>query len=147
MFRIRISPGWKLNYIAGNFIIKTADLLAYLTDENKTLIYDFEIQDALSRSDNFSMQTALLYTNSKGERRIRCHNYLIPLTSNIQEIYQHIDPVILTSTLTKTFYFDLNKNLELAILKQRAYNRTKDIIKKSSEINNKTIHEPVLVFS
>lgn len=32
VFRIRISSGWKVKAIFGNYTVKTADLLSYLTD-------------------------------------------------------------------------------------------------------------------
>jgi hypothetical protein len=41
VFRIRITPGWRISATYGNFIIKTTDLLSYITDPNKTLVYEF----------------------------------------------------------------------------------------------------------
>lgn len=49
VFRVRCSPGWKVSAIYGNYSIKTSDLLSFLTDENKTVTYEFELEDTISR--------------------------------------------------------------------------------------------------
>ena len=91
-----MSPGWKIKATYGNYSVKTSDLLSYPTDANKTLVYEFQLEDTISRHDQFALQTALLYTNHKGERRIRVHNFTIPLTSDVNEIYNGIDASALT---------------------------------------------------
>lgn len=56
VFRIRISSGWQVSKIRGNFIVKSSDLLSTPnTDENKTYIYEFRINDC-PRNDIFSIQ-------------------------------------------------------------------------------------------
>jgi len=37
------------------------------------------------------IQSALLYSSSDGQRRIRCHNIAIPLTSSINDAYEFLD--------------------------------------------------------
>ena len=43
-----------------------------------------------------------MYTNSEGERRIRVHNYALPLTNKIDEIYQNADCNVLASWMFRT---------------------------------------------
>lgn len=43
------------------------------------------------------IQSALLYSSSDGQRRIRCHNTAIPLTTSINESYEFLD---ISSTAT-----------------------------------------------
>ena len=37
------------------------------------------------------IQTALLYSSSEGQRRIRCHNVAVPLTNSIADAYEYLD--------------------------------------------------------
>ena len=37
------------------------------------------------------VQSALLYSSSEGQRRIRCHNIAIPLTNSVNECYEFLD--------------------------------------------------------
>jgi protein transport protein SEC24 len=46
------------------------------------------IDEDLKDSREVSFQAALLYTSSKGERRIRVHTLCIPTSANLQEIIQ-----------------------------------------------------------
>ena len=47
------------------------------------------------------VQSALLYSSSEGQRRIRCHNIAIPLTNSISEAYDFIDITATTFYLTR----------------------------------------------
>ena len=46
------------------------------------------IDEDLKDSREVSFQAALLYTSSRGERRIRVHTLCIPTSANLQEIIQ-----------------------------------------------------------
>lgn len=59
------------------------------------------MDDTIVRGTNLSIQTALLYTTSDGERRIRTHNYIIPLTSDPSDIYNCADSSALTAHLAR----------------------------------------------
>ncbi|KRX08468.1 Zinc finger, Sec23/Sec24-type [Pseudocohnilembus persalinus] len=146
VFRVRISPGWKATVVYGNYTVKTSDLLSYLTDPNKTLTYEFELEDTVARNDSFCLQTALLYTNSKGERRIRCHNYCLPLTTDVKEIYEYADQAQLASSLAKQALFTLNQNNDINIIKQRIMNRTKEIIQIIMRNNRNNIPDSMIQF-
>jgi hypothetical protein len=37
------------------------------------------------------IQSALLYSSSEGQRRIRCHNIAIPMTASINDAYEFLD--------------------------------------------------------
>lgn len=60
------------------------------------------MEETSVRGNSFSVQTALLYTSNSGERRIRTHNYIIPLSSNIADIYNAIDQSALTAIIART---------------------------------------------
>lgn len=60
------------------------------------------MDETIARSSSFSVQTALLYTTSSGERRIRTHNYIIPLSNNIADIYEAVDTNALVGVIART---------------------------------------------
>lgn len=93
VFRIRLSAGYNQIESYGNIQIKakTADLvLAPTIDSDRVFTYEFEkapednsnVTQRLQRiSKRFLfVQSALLYSTSEGQRRIRCHNIAIPIT-------------------------------------------------------------------
>ena len=47
------------------------------------------------------VQTALLYTSSEGERRIRVHNLAMPFTDNATEPYEHSEATALAPLIFK----------------------------------------------
>lgn len=47
------------------------------------------------------MQSALLYSTSEGQRRIRCHNIAIPLVHNISECFDFLDIVSTSAFLAR----------------------------------------------
>ena len=47
------------------------------------------------------IQSALLYSSSEGQRRIRCHNIAIPLTNSINEAYEFLDISAVAHLLTR----------------------------------------------
>ncbi|EGR28550.1 protein transport protein, putative, partial [Ichthyophthirius multifiliis] len=116
VFRLRCSQGFSVSQIIGNYCVRQGDLLTFQSDEynflfflinqlnlrNKTLLYEFEMDQHFERKiNNFSIQTALLYTSSDGIRKIRCHNYIIPLSSDIFDIYNQADCQVLTAYIAK----------------------------------------------
>ncbi|VWU52519.1 protein transport protein Sec24A, partial [Hepatocystis sp. ex Piliocolobus tephrosceles] len=100
VMRIRISRGWKITNWYGNFQFRGADLLALPnchSSQNFSIIVDLEenvVQDTV-----VYVQSALLYTNTNGERRIRLHTFALPVTQNIKTITDSINPEVVVSLL------------------------------------------------
>ncbi|CAK89473.1 unnamed protein product (macronuclear) [Paramecium tetraurelia] len=114
VFRIRTSAGWKIKHVYGNYVVKSSDLLNITNcDDQKVLIYELELTEPNLSYDHLYIQTALLYTSSKSERRIRVHNYCIPLSNSVKIIYSHIDQSALAMTIYKMALHQMNsvKNL------------------------------------
>ncbi|CAD8096688.1 unnamed protein product [Paramecium sonneborni] len=109
VFRIRLSIGWKIKCIYGNYTVKNADLLnVTCTEDQKVLMYELELNQPRAPYDNLYIQTALLYTSNNGERRIRVHNICIPITNSIKTIYSQIDQPCLAISLYKIALSQLN---------------------------------------
>lgn len=81
VFRVRATRGLRVTAFYGNYFIRGSDLLALpnCTADScfaMDLSYD---EPQLSAKDVVTLQTALLYTSSSGERRIRIHNMYLPI--------------------------------------------------------------------
>jgi protein transport protein SEC24 len=97
VFRIRLSHGFNQTASYGNMQVKakTMDLVLCPTiDSDRVYAYEFEFgsgdgaKEVTGRVQRISkrflfVQSALLYSTSEGERRIRCHSVAIPLTTSL----------------------------------------------------------------
>ncbi len=62
VFRLRVSAGWKVNKIYGNYSIKSTDLLNIISaDESKTLMYEIDLEDTIARENTVYFQVTLLH--------------------------------------------------------------------------------------
>ena len=104
VFRIRTSAGFNQTATLGNKLIKqrTNDLiLCPVIDKDRMLIYEIEREPELvdkperrrlmADQQHMFVQTALLYSTSDGERRIRVLNAAIPLTNIHHLPYDYMD--------------------------------------------------------
>ncbi|OEH78605.1 transport protein [Cyclospora cayetanensis] len=117
VMRIRVSRGWKVSQRHGRFYLRGSDLFVLPTvNEDQSFSVSLELDETATpgATDNIlSLQAALLYTNSDGERRIRVHTYCIPLTQNMQEIAASMDPEA-TAALMLQHSMDLSLRAKVA---------------------------------
>jgi protein transport protein SEC24 len=92
VMRIRATKGMKITNFFGNFYIRGTDLLA-LPNTNTESVFGFDlVHDDQSIASNYvTIQAALLYTSSDGERRIRVMTQAIPVTSLTSEVVASIN--------------------------------------------------------
>ena len=64
------------------------------------------IEEDLRDSREVSFQAALLYTSSKGERRIRVHTLCLPTTANLNDVINGADEAAVIGMLTKFGNFE-----------------------------------------
>lgn len=90
VLRIRTSRGLALSGFNGNFFVRSPDLLAYANcNPDSALAAQVTIEEKLPQVVCF--QSALLYTSSKGDRRIRVHTMCLPTTPELLQLYNHFD--------------------------------------------------------
>jgi len=70
-----------------------------------------------------------LYTTSDGQRRIRTHNLAIPITQNIEDVYEHIDITATATFLARKALNQFNKMANIEASKQIAVNTVVNIAK------------------
>ncbi|XP_059177273.1 protein transport protein Sec24A-like isoform X2 [Physella acuta] len=102
VMRIRCTRGLSIHTFHGNFFVRSTDLLS-LPNINPDAGFGMQvsIDDNLQESSSVSFQAALLYTSSKGERRIRVHTLCVPVTNQLSEVFVSADQQAIASLLSK----------------------------------------------
>jgi len=100
VMRVRCSKGMKVTGFYGNFLLKGQDLMALPNiDADKAFGCELGYEEQMLTSNAICVQCALLYTTSKGERRIRVHTINLAVTSQMIDLYNWTD-VDATANLT-----------------------------------------------
>jgi protein transport protein SEC24 len=102
VMRIRCTKGMRITNFFGNFYIRGTDLLA-LPNSNTDSVFGFDLvhDDQNIASNYVTVQAALLYTSSDGERRIRVMTQAIPVTSLTSEVVASLDTDVICALLAK----------------------------------------------
>lgn len=89
---VRCTAGLRVADYYGNFYRRQPGEMDLPTiDCDKSFGVRFEHEGALEDKSDASIQVALLYTNSMGERKIRVHNLAVPVTSAMASIFRFSD--------------------------------------------------------
>lgn len=110
VMRIRCTRGLALHTFHGNFFVRSTDLLS-LPNINPDAGFGMQvsIEDDLRDSREVTFQAALLYTSSKGERRIRVHTLCVPTSASVPDIINSADQQAVIGMLTKFGNYQLVK--------------------------------------
>lgn len=102
VMRIRCTRGLSIHTFHGNFFVRSTDLLS-LPNINPDAGFGMQvaIEESLSDVQTVCFQAALLYTSSKGERRIRVHTMCLPVASSLQDIIHSADQQCIVGLLSK----------------------------------------------
>ncbi|CAL4072677.1 unnamed protein product [Meganyctiphanes norvegica] len=102
VMRIRATRGLAITNFHGNFFVRSTDLLS-LPNINPDAGFGMQvnIEEPLHNIRTACFQAALLYTSSRGERRIRVHTLCLPVTPNIHEVVTSGDQQAIISLLSK----------------------------------------------
>lgn len=102
VMRIRCTRGLTIHTFHGNFFVRSTDLLS-LPNVNPDAGYGMQIsyEESLSDSKTVCFQAALLYTSSKGERRIRVHTLCLPVTNSLIDVIHSADAQAIIGLISK----------------------------------------------
>uniref|UniRef100_A0A1B0ETR7 Putative vesicle coat complex copii subunit sfb3 n=1 Tax=Lutzomyia longipalpis TaxID=7200 RepID=A0A1B0ETR7_LUTLO len=102
VMRVRCTRGLAIHTFHGNFFVRSTDLLS-LPNINPDAGFGMQIvhEESLSDLRSVCFQAALLYTSSKGERRIRVHTLCLPVASSLTEILYAADVQCMVGLLVK----------------------------------------------
>nr|KAF6502491.1 SEC24-like protein B, COPII coat complex component [Molossus molossus] len=92
VMRIRCTKGLSMHTFHGNFFVRSTDLLTLANiNPDAGFAVQLSIEESLTDTSLVCFQTALLYTSSKGERRIRVHTLCLPVVSSLADVYAGVD--------------------------------------------------------
>ncbi|XP_037531091.1 protein transport protein Sec24B [Nematolebias whitei] len=100
VMRIRCTKGLSIHTFHGNFFVRSTDLLSLANvNPDSAFAVQMSIEDSLADSSLACFQAALLYTSSKGKRRIRVHTLCLPVVSQLSDVYAGADVQAVTCLL------------------------------------------------
>uniref|UniRef100_A0A672FX05 Protein transport protein Sec24B-like n=1 Tax=Salarias fasciatus TaxID=181472 RepID=A0A672FX05_SALFA len=100
VMRIRCTKGLSIHTFHGNFFVRSTDLLSLANvNPDSAFAVQMSIDDSLADSSLACFQAALLYTSSKGERRIRVHTMCLPVVNQLSDVYAGADVQAITCLL------------------------------------------------
>uniref|UniRef100_A0A8C0GJZ7 SEC24 homolog B, COPII coat complex component n=1 Tax=Chelonoidis abingdonii TaxID=106734 RepID=A0A8C0GJZ7_CHEAB len=92
VMRIRCTKGLSIHTFHGNFFVRSTDLLSLANiNPDAGFAVQMSIEESLTDTSLVCFQTALLYTSSKGERRIRVHTLCLPVVTSLSDVYAGAD--------------------------------------------------------
>jgi protein transport protein SEC24 len=102
VMRLRCSRGLKVQGYYGHFFLRSQDLLSLPSiDSDKAFAVHLTLSESTIPTSFCTVQSALLYTTSAGERRIRVLNVVLPTTTSILDLFNYADLDALVTLLTK----------------------------------------------
>uniref|UniRef100_UPI0037E79175 protein transport protein Sec24A isoform X2 n=1 Tax=Semicossyphus pulcher TaxID=241346 RepID=UPI0037E79175 len=100
VMRIRCTKGMSIHTFHGNFFVRSTDLLSLPNvNPDAGFAVQMSIEENLDDMQVVSFQAALLYTSSKGERRIRVHTLCLPVVNSLSDIFAGADVQAITGLL------------------------------------------------
>ncbi|KAL0102264.1 hypothetical protein PUN28_018655 [Cardiocondyla obscurior] len=102
VMRLRCTRGLSIHAFHGSFFVRSTDLLC-LPNINPDAGFGMQISidENLSDVQNVCFQASLLYTSSKGERRIRVHTLCLPVVSSLSDVLHSADQQCIIGLLSK----------------------------------------------
>lgn len=102
VLRIRCTKGMRISNFYGNFFIRGTDLLA-LPNCSPDSVFGFDlVHDEQSVNNPYvAIQSALLYTTSDGERRIRVATQVLKTTTKVVDFMKSVNVEVCVTLLAK----------------------------------------------
>lgn len=139
VLRIRCTKGMRISNFYGNFFIRGTDLLA-LPNCSADSVFGFDlVHDEQSINTPYvTIQSALLYTTSDGERRIRVATQVLKTTSRVTEFMESVDSEACAALLAKqAMNVAIKSNLDNA--RNRLHQTCMDMINAAKSGDKRTV--------
>merc|ERR1719336_1778315 len=92
VMRVRVSRGWKITKFYGHLFIRGQDLLVVPNcHADQSFAISIDMEENVTPDPVLCVQSALLYTNCDGERRIRVHTWACLTTQNYSDTIGSVD--------------------------------------------------------
>ena len=131
VMRVRATKGINVSSFYGNFYIRGADLLA-LPNATPETAFNVELSydpaEVLAAGSVISVQAALLYTSSSGERRIAVHTLARPVVTVLADLFRNVDGDAVANMMAKIALDNALKN-GLPSARKYLHSKVVDIIR------------------
>eukprot|EP01129_Flabellula_baltica_P004575 TRINITY_DN1598_c0_g1_i7.p1 TRINITY_DN1598_c0_g1~~TRINITY_DN1598_c0_g1_i7.p1 ORF type:complete len:718 (+),score=156.54 TRINITY_DN1598_c0_g1_i7:361-2514(+) len=127
VMRVRCSLGLEIKKHFGHYLLRTTNLMALCAiDSDKAIAVQFDMTDNIASPDVY-YQSALLYTNTRGEKVIRVFTLPVTASPDLRQVYDSLDFATLTNLIGK---MAINKSLDsnLGNAREAVLNMCVDII-------------------
>jgi protein transport protein SEC24 len=133
VMRVRASRGLRITSFYGNYYVRGTDLLALPNcTADSCFGFDMTYDDPVLIGDAMTVQAALLYTTSDGERRIRVHTMLMPVTENFSQYMDTVD-ISCTVNLVCKQATDIATKVGFRQARDKVHQLTLDILRASEQ--------------
>jgi len=142
VMRVRATRGVRISAFYGNYFIRGTDLLALPNCHSDTVFaLDLGYDEPVLSASAVTMQAALLYTTSSGERRIRIHTMVLPVTQSVPELLDSLDMDCMVNIMAKQgVEVALKSGLENA--RQRTHQLAVDIMRAAKTPSGPIVAQP-----
>lgn len=131
VMRVRATRGMRFSNFYGNYFVRGTDLLALPNcSSDSSFSLDMSYDEAQLQAQAVSIQSALLYTSSNGERRIRVHTMVLPVTSSVTEMVESLDIDCAMNILSKQAV-GIAAKAGMDIARQRVHQNTVEMLRAS----------------
>ncbi|RKF58817.1 Uncharacterized protein C4.03c [Erysiphe neolycopersici] len=110
LMKVRCSNGLQVSSYTGNFRESNfgTDIEIGIIDENKAFSVMFKYDGKLDGTLDAHFQSALLYTTSNGQRRVRCSNLIASVSDNAKDCIKYVDQDAVYSIMAKEAVMKMN---------------------------------------
>ena len=130
--RVRATGYADLNFY-GNHFIRGQDLLALPNcTSDSTFALDLTYDEPNLTATAITVQAALLYTNSSGERRIRVHTMVLPVTNSAPDMLSTLDIDCAVNIISKQA-IDIAQKTGIETARRRVHENTADILRAAKQ--------------
>ena len=135
VMRVRATRGLRIANFYGNHFIRGQDLLALPNcTSDSCFALDFTYDEPNLSATAITVQAALLYTNSAGERRIRVHTMVIPVTNSAPDMLNSLDVDCAVNIISKQA-IDIAQKTGIETARRRVHENTADILRAAKHGN------------
>ncbi|CAH8519298.1 unnamed protein product [Schistosoma curassoni] len=102
VMRIRCTQGLAIQTFHGSCFVRSTDLIALPNvSPDSGYAVQLDLSESLEKCATVCCQAAVLYTSSKGDRRIRVHTLCLPVVHTATEVFQGADQGAIACLLSK----------------------------------------------
>ncbi|PIA95616.1 Protein transport protein Sec24C [Cercospora beticola] len=129
LMKVRCSNGLQIAHYSGNFTQHTfgADLEMGTMTEDSAVSVTFTYDGKLEVRNDAHFQSAVLYTTTSGQRRVRCTNVVATVTENARDSMRFVDQDAVLTILAKEAAYKV-PDKSLANTRQELQDKTTDIL-------------------